>query len=130
MLGSCLCGEVRYEITGELQEMHHCHCSRCRKAHGAPFGTYAGVARTDFRILGAEASVRSFRSSAQVERSFCARCGSNLSFRSDALPDTLWIAAGSFDETPPIRPSFHIFVDSKADWHEITDTLPQHAELP
>jgi hypothetical protein len=130
MLGSCLCGDVRYEISGPLQEMHHCHCSRCRKAHGAPFGTYAGVGNADFRFLRGEESVRRFQSSSQVERSFCSRCGSNLTFRTTLLPDTVWVAAGGFDEAPAIRPGFHIFVASKAPWHEITDALPQHAEFP
>jgi hypothetical protein len=130
MRGSCLCGDVRYEVTGPLHEFHHCHCSRCRKAHGAPFGTYAGVARADLRFLRGEESVRAFQSSERVERSFCPRCGSSLFFRTTVFPDSVWIAAGSFDDTPEIRPAFHIFVASKAPWHEITDALPQFAEYP
>jgi hypothetical protein len=130
VVGSCLCGAVRYEIAGPLQEIHHCHCSRCRKAHGAAFSTFAGVRRGDLRFLRGEESVRYFQSSEQVERGFCAACGSNLIFRSAALPDTLWVAAGSFDEAPEIEPSFHMFVKSKAPWHDITDSLAQHDDYP
>ena len=39
--GSCLCGAVRYEVSDPFEEMHHCHCSKCRKAHGAAFSTFA-----------------------------------------------------------------------------------------
>jgi hypothetical protein len=130
MRGSCLCGEVRYEISGPLQEIHHCHCSRCRKAHGAAFATYAGIRRTDLRFLQGEEGLRWFQSSEQVERGFCATCGSNLIFRWAAVPDALWVAAGSFDEVPDLRPSFHMFVGSRAPWHSITDELPQHLEYP
>jgi hypothetical protein len=130
MRGSCLCGEVRYEIAGVLQEIHHCHCSRCRKAHGTPFSTFAGARSGDLRFLRGEGAIRYFRSSEQVERGFCSHCGSMLVFRTAALPENVWIAAGSFDEAPEIRPGFHMFVGSKAAWHDITDGLPQHAEYP
>ena len=43
--GSCLCGNVPYEIRGPLGRSTHCHCSRCRKVHGATFGTYTSVNR-------------------------------------------------------------------------------------
>ena len=51
LTGSCLCGGVRYEVTGELRDMEHCHCSMCRKIHGAAFGTYAEVDCADFRWI-------------------------------------------------------------------------------
>ena len=37
---------------------------------------------------------------------------------------------GTLVGDPGIRPMFHIFTGSKAPWHEITDSLPQYAELP
>ena len=62
MTGSCLCGAVRYRIRAPLQEIHHCHCSRCRKAHGAAFATYAGVAADTFAFTaGGRALLFGFR---------------------------------------------------------------------
>ncbi len=130
MRGSCLCGTVRYEISGRIEEMHHCHCGMCRKAHGGTFSTYGRIPADTFRFTAGEDSVRRYRSSPQVERSFCGLCGSNLLWRFDELPDLLWVAAGSFDEDPGVRPAGHIFTGSKAPWHEITDGLPQHIEYP
>lgn len=126
MHGSCLCGAVAYEITAPLGEMHHCHCSRCRKHHGAAFSTYAEVPRSGFRFTRGEDRVRSFQSSEQVARTFCGDCGSNLQFLLDFLPDRAWIAAGSFDDDPEHKPDAHIFATSKAPWHDITDDLPQY----
>ena len=124
--GSCLCAAVTYEISTPLEEMHHCHCSRCRKHHGAAFSTYAQVARDGFRYTSGADRVRSYQSSEHGTRTFCGDCGSNLQFLFDALPDLVWVAAGSFDDTPDRKPDAHIFATSKARWHEITDDLPQH----
>jgi hypothetical protein len=65
-----------------------------------------------------------------VERTFCGDCGSSLLFRFDGLPDAVWVAAGTLDDDPGIRPDAHIFVASKACWYEIADALPQHAGYP
>ena len=32
-LGSCLCGEVRFEIVGNFKRFFLCHRERCRKGH-------------------------------------------------------------------------------------------------
>jgi hypothetical protein len=128
--GSCLCGDVRYAVGGALGDAHHCHCSRCRKAHGAAFATYAGVAVGDLRVTAVEGALRRFRSSPEVVRSFCGRCGSTLFFATDAAPGRIWIAAGTLDDGAAPAVKDHIFVGSKAPWHEITDELPQFAEYP
>lgn len=130
LLGGCLCGAVRYEIAGALEEMHHCHCSRCRKAHGAAFSTFARVRADSLRVSSGEDRVRRFRSSPQVERSFCSECGSSLFFRFEPLADAVWVAVGTIDGDPGLRPQAHIFAASKAPWHEILDDLPRHDEYP
>ena len=124
--GSCLCGNVRYEISGALDRLLHCHCSQCRKAHGAAFGTYARVKRADFRFFAGEREVASYASSPGVRRTFCQRCGASLQFIRDSKPEAIWVTAGTLDDDPDIRPSHHIFVGSKAPWFEIADGLPQY----
>jgi len=128
--GSCLCGEVRFEISGALSGASHCHCSMCRKAHGAAFGTYAAARAADFRILSGEDRIVRYRSSAGIVRTFCARCGSTLQWLRESKPEIVDIALGVLDDDPGVRPASHIYVASKAPWHEITDRLPQHATRP
>jgi hypothetical protein len=130
MRGSCLCGAVGYEVSGPLTEMHHCHCGNCRKSHGAAFATYAQVSRDDFRFTRGQERVRTFRSSPPCGRTFCSACGANLQFLLESVPDSLWIAVASLDDLPGERPMAHIYVGSKAPWHDITDGLPRFAELP
>ena len=126
--GSCLCGAVRFEIRGPRGAMSHCHCAMCRKAHGAAFGTYSRVQRSDFVLLSGETGIRAYRSSPTVTRTFCGTCGSTLQWITDDRPDALDIAIGTLDDDPGVRPSLHIFTASKAPWFEITDALPQRAE--
>ena len=126
--GSCLCGAVRFEIRGPLGAMSHCHCSMCRKAHGAAFGTYARAKRRDFVLLSGADAVRGYRSSAKVTRTFCGTCGTTLQWITDDRPDEIDIAIGTLDDDPGVRPSLHIFTASKAPWYEIGDDLPRRAE--
>lgn len=124
---SCLCGDVRYEIAGPFSFMGHCHCSMCRKAHGAVYVTWAAAPVEGFRWLAGEDAISRYTSSPSGQRSFCRRCGSVAPIftgRSVVVP------AGNLDGDPGIRPQLHMFVASKAAWFEITDDRPQYAEWP
>jgi len=129
-VGGCLCGGVRYEISGALRHASHCHCSMCRKHHGAAFGSYASARRAEFRWTAGEALVGRFASSPGIERGFCTRCGSTLFWDAIANRESFGIALGTLDGDPGVRPSLHIFVGSKAPWFEIADRLPRHETSP
>jgi hypothetical protein len=124
--GSCLCGDVRFEISGKLSAASHCHCSMCRKAHGAAFGTYAAAKAAEFRVVAGSERIKRYQSSPGIVRTFCARCGSTLHGLDESKPEVVDIVLGVIDGDPGVRPQSHIFVGSKAPWHEITDNLPQH----
>ena len=126
--GSCLCQSVRYEIDGELLDAGNCHCSMCRKLHGAAFATYATVSPESFRWTSGEDLVTAFESSPGQERLFCAKCGSSLAGSTEGRIDA--VTPGTIDGDPGIRPRSHIFVGSKAEWHEINDDLPCFDEWP
>jgi hypothetical protein len=126
--GSCLCGAVRYEVTGPVHDVHHCHCSMCRKSHGAAFSTFARLAAADFRVVAGREQVRAYRSSPTIERTFCATCGARLTVRFDGMPAAVWVSLATLDDDPGVRPGVHMFVGSKAPWVEITDALPQFPE--
>ncbi len=128
--GGCLCGGVRYESAGELTEICFCHCQMCRRAHGTPFASYAALNPRALRYTQGEDLIASYASSAEAVRTFCSRCGGNLEFQTSTTPDEIWLASGTFDDDPGIRPTSHIFVDSKAPWFEITDDLKQYSGEP
>jgi hypothetical protein len=128
--GSCACGAVAYAVTGPLGPIHHCHCGVCRKAHGAAFSSFTRARAADVRVERGEDRLRRWRSSPPVTRAFCADCGGHLFFAWEGAPDALWIAAGTFDDDPGVRPDAHMFVASKAPWHDIADALPRYDGYP
>jgi hypothetical protein len=126
--GACLCGEVRYEITGPIGVMSHCHCSMCRKHHGTPFATTVSVPIGSFRWLGGQQSVTLYRSSPFGLRSFCGTCGSVTPIVDSQMGLAL-CPAGNLEGQLDAPSQAHLFVGSKAAWHAITDALPQHGEF-
>lgn len=128
--GHCECGRVGYEVDGDIKDFSHCHCSQCRRLHGAAFATFAGVAREKFRYLSGENDIKVYASSATHERTFCAQCGSNILVTAEEEPDTLYLCMSAIEGDPPRPQGYHIYVGSKAPWHEISDDLEQYETEP
>lgn len=128
MKGSCLCGEIRYELSGGILGINYCHCGQCRKASGSAFATTLAVATDKFVILQGANCLKAFESSPGKKRYFCANCGSPIYSQFEASRDTVYVRLGTLDEDPGIRPEVHIHVASKAPWYEINDDIPQLEE--
>ena len=127
--GSCMCAGVRYEIDGPVKDMVNCHCGICRKAHGAAYATVVTAQAADFRWTRGEELVETYKSSNELDRVFCRNCGSSLAVIEHKTGE-VFVAAGTLDDDPGIRLESHIFVGSKAPWHEILDEAPQFDEYP
>ncbi len=128
--GGCQCGNVTYESDGEISDLSHCHCSMCRKLHGAAFATFAGVARDGFRWSAGEDTLGTYASSEKTDRMFCQVCGSQLAVFFTPEPDVVYLTMGTVEGNPDCPPDYHQFAASKASWHEITDGKPQHDAWP
>lgn len=128
--GSCLCERVRFRIDGPLYDAVHCHCSMCRKYHGAAFKSRARVRAGHFQVTQGNALIHYYESSSGEHKGFCRNCGSPIVTRFDHDQETVNIALGTLDDDPGIAPARHIFVESKAPWYRITDALPQHKGFP
>jgi hypothetical protein len=124
--GSCACGKVRYEISGELiGPLTYCHCWRCRKHSGSSFGTTAGIKSSDLRFVSGEELLSYWESSPGVFRYFASCCGSPIFKRDHSSPDQYGIRLGTLDSDPGTKVNLHFMVDSKAPWVEICDSLEQ-----
>lgn len=129
MKGSCACGGIQYELSDHLFTVNHCHCSICRKVHSAAFATCGHAKAEKFRWLRGEDLIVSYRSSENNLRNFCRVCGANVPAVIQEM-NYVRIPMGTLDDDPDIKPCVHIFVASKAPWFEITDSLPQYADMP
>ena len=126
---SCLCRAVTYEVRGGVGNVLHCHCSMCRKAHGAAFGTYAPVGWSAFTFVRGEDMVQRYRSSDDVHRSFCSVCGSTLQFIREGRAGFA-LAVGTLDSDPIRRPTAQIFAAHKAPWWDLPDSPPAYDTYP
>ncbi len=92
--GRCECGSVQYEVDGGINDFSHCHCSQCRRLHGAAFASFGGVVRNEFSYLSGEPDLTRYASSDDHIRVFCRICGSNILVELDLEPEALYLAMG------------------------------------
>lgn len=118
--GGCACGALRYEVQGEELDIGDCHCRMCQRAVGAGFVTWATVSARRVTWRG---QAQWWRSSAQAERGFCARCGTSLFFRAIPAGDTLDITVASFDAAAKLAPTFAIWTASRLPWVHLDPAL-------
>lgn len=121
--GSCLCGKVRFVVSGKLGTPSACHCVACRKSSGHYF-VDTEVEKSSVAIFG-DAFITWYQSSKKVRRGFCKVCGSNL-FWDPVFQDWTAIAMGAFDGPTDTKLGLHIFVGEKGDYYKICDGLPQN----
>jgi hypothetical protein len=121
--GGCMCGAVRYQLTGGATNLCYCHCTSCRRAAGAPAVPWGTFARSDFTVT--RGSITEYRSSPQVARGFCSQCGTTLSYRHARRAAEIDITLGSLDDAGALAPQMHLWVSDKPPWVSIRDGLPQ-----
>ncbi|RZL67558.1 MAG: GFA family protein [Variovorax sp.] len=121
--GGCQCGAVRYRISGRPFHLTLCHCEICRRVSGAPAVAWFSVAVAAFSIL--QGSPQRYRSSETATRSFCANCGTQLTFKADDL-DEIDVTTCSLDSPDPMPPEDQTFVRSRLGWFQGLDRLPEH----
>jgi hypothetical protein len=129
-LGSCLCGEVTFEIEGDFENFYLCHCGLCRKDTGSAHAANLFSSTAKLRWLSGEDQTKTFnfRSRGHI-KSFCMNCGS-------ALPNLqmdgklLVVPAGSIDGAINIKPQAHIFYSKKANWDTELEQVPKFEKLP
>lgn len=127
--GQCLCGLVKYEVDTIEPEMGHCHCSMCRKFHGAAFATYGEVKTDNFHWVSGEEHLRTYLAPNGTRRQFCECCGSSLIFiPANDAGEVVEFSLGTLDSNIELRPDVHIFTDYAASWYEFSDSLPQFTE--
>lgn len=114
--GSCLCGAVRFSIELPPRWVAHCHCSVCRRAHGAGFVTWVGVGKASFSLLSGREQLAVYKSSRRAIRSFCRRCGSTLFFESEHWANEIHVTLANLEPKPGLEPQAHAYWSSRAPW--------------
>jgi hypothetical protein len=124
--GGCFCGDIGYEAAGVPFHETNCHCSICRRTSGAPFVPWFSLPRSTFRFV--RGTPARFKSSAHGTRSFCAHCGTPLTFESAKHPDEIDITTCSLDDPNAVPPQDHTRTSSKLPWIKLADGLREYSE--
>jgi len=103
----------------------HCHCSICRRIHGAGFVTWFEVPSAQLRITAGESDLVRFQSSEHGTRSFCGSCGSSLFFEWALNPGKIDIVLANMDGPIDREPQLHAYFDCRAAWVTVGDSLPR-----
>lgn len=121
--GSCLCGKVQFSVTHFSNQVANCHCSMCRKFHGAAFGTLVSVQGLNW--LSGKSLLKEFVATNGTIRTFCMECGSSLGFRVRDTPlEKIELAIATFDDDIPVTVTTQIYTAYKANWYELQNNLP------
>jgi hypothetical protein len=125
--GSCLCGSIHYLVRGQPIYITHCHCPTCRKASGAAFLTWFTVRNAELEWRGEPLAI--YRSSAAVERGFCRRCGTTLTYRHESDPDETDITLASLHQADSLTPEHHTWWEKRLLWADphVMGALPVYA---
>ncbi|HEY1028749.1 MAG TPA: GFA family protein [Pseudomonas sp.] len=103
--GGCLCGQVRFEASGQPYRVGVCHCMDCRKHHGALFHTSAIFPQEAVKTEGETAQYQG--------RHFCPRCGSPVFSRS---ADEIEVNVGSLDAPDQFTPTYELWTSRREAW--------------
>ena len=123
--GGCLCGKVRYEAQVFLKSGYYCHCRICQKSCGQPADISIPIKAGT--LVFRKSKPKYYVSSPHGRRGFCGNCGSRLLWQA-VDPQNDWmtnVCVGSLDDSADVKPSRHIFVETKLPWFHIDDTLPK-----
>jgi len=128
--GSCLCGEVQFEVIGHFEHFFLCHCGRCRKNTGSAHAANLFSSTAKVQWLSGQAKIKTFLlPSTRHQKSFCAECGSAVpGVQTDGT--LLVVPAGSLDSAIDTQPDAHIFFASRASWDQCVGDIPRMDGLP
>ena len=124
--GGCLCGSVRYRVSGDPVASTLCHCRSCRRASGGTNVAWAVFDRRDFEWLGAEPVA--YSSSGGIEWLHCHGCGSLVGYRRSSRPDHIDITTGTLDEPDRFPPKVEIWLEQKIGWETLHPSLPKRPQ--
>jgi hypothetical protein len=131
VIGSCLCGGVRFEITEPFQRISQCHCASCKKLSGGVGTVNAKVASSDVRILAGRDLLCTYQPPEGSAKTFCSRCGANLF--GGGWPDAEFasVRLPTLEDPPRRKPELHLFTRSVASWETLPDDgAPRYETRP
>jgi hypothetical protein len=127
--GQCLCGEIRYQLSGEPNVVSLCHCVDCRRSSGAPMVAWGMFPESALTLI--KGQPKTINSSGAAMRSFCPECGSGLFYRNaENLPGVVDVQTSTLDDPDALPPTVQIQVAERLKWMKHVHELPEFERFP
>jgi hypothetical protein len=129
--GRCLCGRVRYTVTGEPAFSGLCHCRNCQRYTGSAFETVIAFPSSSVSVQG---ELKTFEdtgdSGKRVYRRFCPNCGSGIIAEADMLPGVRLVLAGTLDDLAAFKPTMDVYWSSAQPWVQTGGERKRFPKMP
>lgn len=129
MKGACLCGDVAFELSGEIPDLYQCHCSLCRRVTGSSANAALRIPAAQFAWLDGRELVTEYQTDSGFKSHFCRRCGSPLP-NPTAQDTAYWVPAGLLEDAGGLELRAHLYTGSRASWDVIAEAGEHYAEMP
>jgi hypothetical protein len=126
MSGGCLCGAVRYEVSGEPVTMRVCWCKDCQRLAAGNGAANILFHRDAIKVTGTPATFSKQAESGNViDRKFCANCGTQMFGETAARPNFVVVRAGTLDDPSIFKPVAYIWTISAPSWVCMDEAIPK-----
>ena len=129
---TCSCGQLKLRLSGDPQLVSSCHCQACQRRTGALFGSTSFWRKS--QLLSVEGERRSWRrvadSGTGLVHNFCPTCGSTVYWQSEATPEMVSVAVGSFADPKFPAPVRTVWTATKHPWLPFPDSIPRFEKSP
>jgi len=111
--GGCYCGAIRYRALRPPRISNICHCESCRRTCGAQSVAWVIFPAGDFAFANGEPT--RYPSSPGVVRTFCATCGTSLTYETEERPADIDVTTATLDD-PEAFPPTRFSTEQKLSW--------------
>lgn len=130
MKGKCLCGKIAFTFEPFDGVALNCHCSICRRSHGADYATFIISRKSSLKFMSGEKELKEYSSSEFGVRAFCGHCGSRLMNYARSGSNYMSVALSAVEDDHGVIPSANVQVASKAPWVKPNGSVPSFAQFP
>ena len=124
--GGCLCGAIRYRVSGEAVAATLCHCRSCRRASGGTNVAWAVFDNRQFKWLTGYPAA--YSSSPGIEWLYCKHCGSLIGYRRSSRPEHMDVTTGTLDDPGLYPPTVEIWIEHRIAWEPLDPKLPKRPQ--
>jgi len=128
--GSCLCGEIKYQVELMPDKIFNCHCQFCRKAHGADYATMALAKASTLKVTDDGNNLKEHKNDIGGYRAFCGNCGTRLMNYAPDKNMYFSVTLSTVDTPIDLKPAAHVNLESKAQWCVPYDGIASFDKIP